>query len=405
MYYSIRHLTKFRYSAHVSESLMEARMQPRSDGPQRCLSFQLMVQPKARVQYYRDYLGNMVHHFDVPGRHKQLSIVADALVDVQPALALPASLGENAWDELDDTIAAGDYIEMLMPSHFGQSTELLEQFACELDVESREKSRQRDPLDFVLNLNAQLYSKIAYVPKSTRVDSPIDHALESRQGVCQDFAHGHADRPHPAHWNSPPLRFGLPVPQGGRKDALGRRRHPRLGGNAAPGFRLDRPGSNQQRAGQRAARAQHRWGAIMPMFLPPRACLKASAESQLLVSVHRSAIRTRRRSSRRSVAKTGPRHCARRVWTRSCPITSSSNSSSNSSAGWAAAIGWPWPYFVPLAGGVAGAALVASSVSFSFGSSMFIYTGCSSSSGSLPVVFTSSSKRPGLTKGGMRNSI
>ena len=84
MYYSIRHLTKFRYSEHVSESLMEARMQPRSDGPQRCLSFQLVVQPKARVQFYRDYLGNMVHHFDVPGRHKQLSIVADALVDVQP---------------------------------------------------------------------------------------------------------------------------------------------------------------------------------------------------------------------------------------------------------------------------------------------------------------------------------
>ena len=35
MYYSIRHLTKFRYSAHVSESLMEARMQPRSDGSQK----------------------------------------------------------------------------------------------------------------------------------------------------------------------------------------------------------------------------------------------------------------------------------------------------------------------------------------------------------------------------------
>src|SRR5580700_3827042 len=189
MYYSIRHLTKFRYSAHVSESLMEARMQPRSDGPQRCLSFQLMVQPKARVQFYRDYLGNTVHHFDVPGRHKQLSIVADALVDVQPSQPLPPSLGPGAWDELEDMIAAGDYIEMLMPSHFGQPTELLEEFAHELDAESREKARERDPLEFVLNLNALLYSKIAYVPKSTSVDSPIDHALESRQGVCQDFAH------------------------------------------------------------------------------------------------------------------------------------------------------------------------------------------------------------------------
>jgi transglutaminase-like putative cysteine protease len=189
MYYSIRHLTKFRYSEHVSESLMEARMQPRSDGPQRCLSFQLMVQPKARVQFYRDYLGNTVHHFDVPERHKQLSIVADALVDVRPAPALPKALSQSSWDELEDMIAAGDYIEMLMPSQFGQSTELLEQFARELGVESREKARQSDPLEFVLNLNALLYSKISYVPRSTRVDSPIDHALESRQGVCQDFAH------------------------------------------------------------------------------------------------------------------------------------------------------------------------------------------------------------------------
>jgi transglutaminase-like putative cysteine protease len=29
----------------------------------------------------------------------------------------------------------------------------------------------------------------AYVPQSTKVDSPIDEALNTRQGVCQDFAH------------------------------------------------------------------------------------------------------------------------------------------------------------------------------------------------------------------------
>jgi transglutaminase-like putative cysteine protease len=103
--------------------------------------------------------------------------------------ALPESLGGGAWDELEDMIAAGDYIEMLMPSHFGQSSERLEQFAQELGVDSVQIARRRDPLHLVLDLNSALYSKIAYVPKSTRVDSPIDDALESRQGVCQDFAH------------------------------------------------------------------------------------------------------------------------------------------------------------------------------------------------------------------------
>ena len=34
MFYSIRHVTRFRYSAPVRESVMELRMQPRSEGPQ-----------------------------------------------------------------------------------------------------------------------------------------------------------------------------------------------------------------------------------------------------------------------------------------------------------------------------------------------------------------------------------
>jgi transglutaminase-like putative cysteine protease len=71
MFYSIRHCTRFRYSAPVSESLMEVRMHPRTEGAQRCLTFQLSVSPRTRVTSYRDYLGNTIHHFDVPGHHKE----------------------------------------------------------------------------------------------------------------------------------------------------------------------------------------------------------------------------------------------------------------------------------------------------------------------------------------------
>jgi Transglutaminase-like enzymes, putative cysteine proteases len=41
----------------------------------------------------------------------------------------------------------------------------------------------------VRELNAGLYHWFEYVPNSTKVDSPIDDALQSRKGVCQDFAH------------------------------------------------------------------------------------------------------------------------------------------------------------------------------------------------------------------------
>ena len=36
---------------------------------------------------------------------------------------------------------------------------------------------------------AGVHRDFEYVPKSTRVDSPIDDALTARKGVCQDFAH------------------------------------------------------------------------------------------------------------------------------------------------------------------------------------------------------------------------
>src|SRR5260370_42620615 len=62
---------------------MELRMQPRSEGAQRCLSFQVTVTPRTRVQTYRDHLGNVVQHFFVPGLHRQLMIVAEAAVDVE----------------------------------------------------------------------------------------------------------------------------------------------------------------------------------------------------------------------------------------------------------------------------------------------------------------------------------
>ncbi len=41
MAYSVRHITSFRYEPAVRESVMEVRMQPRTDFRQRCLTFSL----------------------------------------------------------------------------------------------------------------------------------------------------------------------------------------------------------------------------------------------------------------------------------------------------------------------------------------------------------------------------
>jgi transglutaminase-like putative cysteine protease len=186
MFYAVRHFNRYRYSRPIWQSVMEVRMHPRSEHMQRCFTFQLAVSPRARIFSYTDHLGNLVHHFDIPASHRQLTIIADSLVEVDPPDALPSSLGPDAWAELDHAIEREDYWDMLRPSHYARPSPELEALARQFGVLTR---GDRDPLQVLQELNSDLYESFSYVKASTKVDSPIEDALRSRQGVCQDFAH------------------------------------------------------------------------------------------------------------------------------------------------------------------------------------------------------------------------
>jgi len=183
MIYSVRHTTTFRYEPAVRESVMEVRLQPRSDRDQRCLSFALDVDPAANIMQYRDFTGNTVHHFDIAGTHKVVKVTARSAVEVQ-SVSAPRAADSGDWADLDALVAGNDYWEMLLPSHFALLSAPLQQLAQELDCE-----RRGNPLGLLMELNQSIYQLFAYVPNSTKVDSPIEEALRTRQGVCQDFAH------------------------------------------------------------------------------------------------------------------------------------------------------------------------------------------------------------------------
>lgn len=183
MIYSVKHLTTFAYSPPVGETIMEVRLQPRSDTQQRCLAFSLDVTPRANVMVYRDFYGNTVHHFDIPGRHSEIEVAADSTVEMIPRRDVENS-PQSDWAELDELVSLGDYWEMLLPSQYARATPLLEQLRADLGLE-----REGRPLELLKRLNTALYEAFGYAPNTTRVDSPIDEALQARRGVCQDFAH------------------------------------------------------------------------------------------------------------------------------------------------------------------------------------------------------------------------
>lgn len=185
MLIDILHLTRHVYTAPVRESVTEVRKQPRSGVRQRLLAFQLKTEPEARLFTYTDWLGNIVHHFDVPESHDTLAVEVRALVETMPGDVLPSQASQLEWDRvLNDRIKL-EYYDFLAPSHYVRQSEDLKAF-----LEAHELAHPGpDPLVALHRLKDVIYRAFSYKPGVTEWDSPSDEALARREGVCQDFAH------------------------------------------------------------------------------------------------------------------------------------------------------------------------------------------------------------------------
>ena len=185
MRYFVQHVTRFRYSSAVHESLTEVRMAPRTEAQQRCYQFRLQCKPSVQVMRYDDHYGNVVYHFDVPTPHTSLEIVAASAIEIEPLPDLPARLPAQAWGQLDELGQDGEFWYWLHPSCFAVPTKALEGLAVRLKL----AERKADPLTTVRRICDGIHRHFAYNPEATEVDSPIDTAIKLRSGVCQDFAH------------------------------------------------------------------------------------------------------------------------------------------------------------------------------------------------------------------------
>jgi transglutaminase-like putative cysteine protease len=182
----ITHETRYTYSAPVRESVMELWLQPLTLPLQRLIGFEIVTEPRAKMITYRDWLGNIVYHFDLPAKHTELVIRSRAMVETYVRdEKIPDRLNDTAWLHLRSEKIQAQYFDMLRPSTFVEGTGLLERFMAERDL----SQVPPDPLTGLRILNHEIYGAFDYVPGFTAADSPIDAALEFRKGVCQDFAH------------------------------------------------------------------------------------------------------------------------------------------------------------------------------------------------------------------------
>ena len=181
----IQHVTRFSYPAPVCNNHTEVRLMPINDERQTCTNFSLVTSPLSHVFHY-DLPTGRVHHFNVRHEHRQLIVTALSHVITQPSDAIAdLPIGGPDLEYYESGEIRQDYAEYLMST---------ERVPNNLDLDNliqaaRSGSETPDTASFLISLNNVLHRGLTYKKGATDVDTPLQTVIETREGVCQDFAH------------------------------------------------------------------------------------------------------------------------------------------------------------------------------------------------------------------------
>ncbi|HXJ18795.1 MAG TPA: transglutaminase family protein [Polyangia bacterium] len=188
MIYQVRHVTAYTYSEPVTTSHHELHVLLRGSPRQKIWSEMLSVEPVAAIRRDRfDWFGNRTTHLAIHDRHSELTVTADAEVEV--IAPRPLEGPGRPWEATRDWVrAAADpgaraSVEMVLPSQHIALSEL----ALELALPSFPAGR---PLvEAVTDLMKRIHALLKYDPDATDISTSVDEVLHGGRGVCQDFAH------------------------------------------------------------------------------------------------------------------------------------------------------------------------------------------------------------------------
>jgi transglutaminase-like putative cysteine protease len=173
MILKVEHTTLFEYVSPIYETATEVRLEPASNGIntlQRCVNFNLLLNPEATIFEYTDFYGNKVHHFNILQSHKRVEITATSVVET-----VPGSEGIEEQNEiyLMDFCCESRYV------HFDTAIR---------NVAGPFRG-MKDLYQQALDICHHINTTFRYEPGVTDVHSTSAVVMALGRGVCQDFAH------------------------------------------------------------------------------------------------------------------------------------------------------------------------------------------------------------------------
>lgn len=181
---SVHHQTHYTYVGEASSSHNEIRLKPMSNDVQRCLEYNVKIQPNTRYYEY-ETIGGFVNHFAIIEPHRELNVVVESIVE---------TLGGNVFSSLDlvsrDLVAKPSdeycktYAEFLCESPYVLILPEVRKLAGEILARS-----EGNTVQFILNLKENIFENFTYQANLTNVHSTLREVLDLSAGVCQDFSH------------------------------------------------------------------------------------------------------------------------------------------------------------------------------------------------------------------------
>jgi transglutaminase-like putative cysteine protease/predicted glutamine amidotransferase len=183
---SVRHVTRYEYSAPVERSSHVLRLTPYHDRLQRLLEHELRVSVDGEPRDYEDVFGNRVRGLQIDTPYSTIEFEARSLVELLDAA--PLDFRSRRTRSSLPLVFMPWQRHMLTP--YLLPPELPETQLGELleYAQSFVKRNDGDLIDTLLDMNGSIFREFQYVSGSTTLSTTAFETYAVRRGVCQDFA-------------------------------------------------------------------------------------------------------------------------------------------------------------------------------------------------------------------------
>lgn len=183
MIYRLRHVTTYAYAHPVDLAAHLLLLTPRQLPCQGVARATIDVTPRpSHVTEAVDHFGNRTTRvfLDVP--HARFEVVAEALVEVRFPDA-PEAAATPAWEEVTRFASRSESAEFVFPSPLAPLV------AAATGYAAASFPPGRPVLVGLVELMGRIRQDFVYRPGVTGPHTHVAEVLESRMGVCQDYAH------------------------------------------------------------------------------------------------------------------------------------------------------------------------------------------------------------------------